>query len=145
MDKICWDVLFGQSSIQFKKKIKAFMSQGLDYDVGMSHYIVLGYIKLNQPCIVTDISHFMETTLSAITSLLNKLVELDLVVRDRTEEDRRIVKVSLTPQGEEVIQILSENRKKLMERMMQGLTEQEINQFFRIHNLMIENFMKDIK
>ena len=67
----------------------------------------LGWLNQNGPALMSELADFMDIPLSTATSLVNRLVEKKQVVRQRSEEDRRIVRVHLTLAG-----------KKLSERML---------------------------
>jgi DNA-binding MarR family transcriptional regulator len=51
------------------------------------------------PLTITQLSAHTETSGAAVTQLVNGLVTAGYVTRSRTDEDRRSVVVSITPQG----------------------------------------------
>lgn len=67
----------------------------------------LGWLNQNGPALMSELADFMDIPLSTATSLVNRLVEKKQVIRQRSEDDRRIVRVHLTVAG-----------KKLSERML---------------------------
>ena len=67
----------------------------------------LGWLNQNGPALMSELADVLDMPLSTATSVVNRLVEKKQVVRQRSEEDRRIVRVHLTPAG-----------KKLSERML---------------------------
>lgn len=48
---------------------------------------------------LTDLSKRLSATNSAITGLVDRMVEAGLVVREQSAEDRRVWKIRLTPEG----------------------------------------------
>ncbi|MGE4284385.1 MAG: MarR family winged helix-turn-helix transcriptional regulator [Clostridia bacterium] len=135
--------MFDRRIFSIQKKVKTYLCEGLSPAISMPHIFVMGYIKVHSPCIVTDISNHMEITLSAVTSLLNKLVDMELVVRERSEEDRRIVRVFITSSGEEMLKKVWENKSKLMSKVLQGLSEQELNEYFRIQDMIFDKLAEE--
>jgi len=66
----------------------------------------LGWLNHHGPALMSELAEAMDIPLSTATNLANRLVEKKQVVRQRSEDDRRIVRVHLTPAG-----------KRLSERM----------------------------
>lgn len=62
---------------------------------------------------------------SAVTRLLDKLERRGLVVRTRSESDRRVVHLALTPEGWQVIEGLRPLYAKVLDRMMADFTQEE--------------------
>ncbi|WP_423786387.1 MarR family winged helix-turn-helix transcriptional regulator [Heyndrickxia oleronia] len=51
----------------------------------------------------TEIAGFFSVTPGAVTSMCDKLEKLDLIQRVRESEDRRVVKMNLTENGEKKV------------------------------------------
>lgn len=64
----------------------------------------LGWLNQNGPALMSELAEFMDIPLSTATSVVNRLVEKKQVVRQRSEEDRRVVRVHLTPAGRRLSQ-----------------------------------------
>ncbi len=64
---------------------------------------VLNVIGEFQPCSMSHIAKEAKLAMSTVTSVLNRLVTLELAQRYRTEEDRRTVKAKLTDKGNQLI------------------------------------------
>ncbi|MFE8702925.1 MarR family winged helix-turn-helix transcriptional regulator [Cytobacillus sp. FJAT-54145] len=58
-------------------------------------------LKLSEGMKITEISDFFGMTAGGATAMSDKLEEQGLVTRERSKEDRRIVKVVLTDKGHE--------------------------------------------
>ena len=52
---------------------------------------------------VTELAKAMSIHQSTASNLLDKLVSQNYVARDRSDEDRRVVLLTLTPRGEEIL------------------------------------------
>lgn len=87
----------------------------------------LGWLNQHGPALMSELADFMDIPLSTATSLVNRLVEKKQVVRQRSEEDRRIVRVHLTPAGQRLsqrmLEVHLEASKLLMEKL--GRDEQQ--------------------
>jgi DNA-binding MarR family transcriptional regulator len=56
-----------------------------------------------------------------------------MVVRHRSEEDRRVVWLELTEEGRNVVQACQEGRQRLIQRYLGQLDEEEILHMIRIY------------
>ena len=112
------------------KKLFAIMLKDVEPSLSKSHVYLLADIKRRGGCTVTDIANHLEITLSAVTSLVDKLCTSGLVIRYRGEEDRRVVFMELTAEGERVLKHIEENKKRLLTRVFLNLDTEEINSFF---------------
>lgn len=53
-------------------------------------------------CIVSDVAHGLNISPTTASSLVDRLVRNNYVARHRTEHDRRIVRLKLTPEGAKI-------------------------------------------
>lgn len=83
-------------------------------------------------CKVSDISNRLGLTAGAITAMADKLVEADLIQRQRSEDDRRVVWLSLTEQGREVIKKVQNSRFELVRQRFNGLSEEDLEQAVQV-------------
>ncbi|WHH60874.1 MarR family transcriptional regulator [Petroclostridium sp. X23] len=136
-----WFEDFGKLSFAIHKNMRIYLTEGINPAISIPHIYLLGFIKVYGPSIVTDISNFLGITLSGVTSLVNKLVNLKLVNRERSEEDRRIVKISLTEEGERILDIVQGNRMKLFEKCFYNITDEEMSFFFNVQKKVADNLL----
>ncbi len=123
------------------KRIKKIMCKGLEKGLDMPHIMILKHIQKKGQCMVSDIANNSHITLSAVTNLVNRLVDLNLVTRDRSKTDRRVVLVELTDAGREQLSIVDENSKEMFDDMFSALTEDEVRNFFETIDKIITNFL----
>jgi DNA-binding MarR family transcriptional regulator len=133
MDKMVFEV---------HKKIFNRMMEGIELSLSQSHVFILKYIRINGSCTVTNLAHHLGITLSAVTSLVDKLCKMELVIRVRSEEDRRVVIIRLAEEGERVLLQINENRKKLFTRVLENLSEEEINTLFSTIDKITEDILE---
>lgn len=123
------------------KKLSAIILQGIEPSLNQSHVFILIYIRCKGGCTVTEIANHLDITLSAVTSLVDKLCTTGLVVRIRSDKDRRVVFMKLTDRGEEVLDSIYKNKKKLFKIIVSNLTAEEIDNFFSTIEKMTENIL----
>src|SRR5882757_3909316 len=63
----------------------------------------LSFLKHHDNAQMGEIAEYFNIELSSATSLLNKLVTLQLVERQTDPKDRRLVRISLTKKGSELL------------------------------------------
>lgn len=78
---------------------------------------------------VTDLSRVNAVTVSTMTSMVDRLVQFDLVTRCYDEHDRRKVLVCLTGNGRKIIAHIMNIRRRELKRFLGGLTALEIAEF----------------
>ena len=130
---------FDKMIFNVQKKIGDDICKDLDIQISLAHISLLWFIRNNGTCIVSDIAQHLNITLSGVTSAINKLVNIQLVTRKRSESDRRHVVIALTEKGEKFLERVDENRVKLIHKCFKGLRDEEIKEFFKILNKITEN------
>jgi DNA-binding MarR family transcriptional regulator len=74
---------------------------------------------------VADLARWANTDAGAMTRLLDRLEKKGLCVRERSRDDRRVVLVSLTPEGEAAVANVPAVLAEVMNLHLQGFTEAE--------------------
>jgi len=86
---------------------------------------VVRILDLQGPRIMREIADPLGLALSTATCIIDRLVNKNLVLRERSEKDRRIVKVKLTKAGKHVCQKRRSGFIKLCRNMLKRLTPEE--------------------
>ncbi len=93
---------------------------------------VLNIIGDTEPCIMSDIAKQASLSLSSVTVIVDKLVKAKLVQRVRSEEDRRIVRGSLTAEGKKIYQLQIQHMHGVLRHILNLLTDEEQGNFLNI-------------
>jgi DNA-binding MarR family transcriptional regulator len=80
-------------------------------------------------CSMTELSKINAVTVSTMTSMVDRLVQLELVERCYDKQDRRKVLVCLTNNGKKIIAHIMNIRRRELERFLGGLNAQEVDEF----------------
>lgn len=90
---------------------------------------------------MSEIANDLDITVATLTKAITKLAQKGYVERRRTEEDRRVVLISLTEKGKKVYRIHNIYHSKMIRITFGGMTEQEkdvlgkalqkLNEFFK--------------
>ena len=113
---------------QFMYRFVVTQSNSLDTPWGtLSHQEdkVIRVLGLQGPCIMREIADPLGLALSTATGVVDRLVKKNLVHRERSDEDRRIVKVNLTTEGTEICEKKKAGFMKLCRNMLSSLTPEE--------------------
>lgn len=93
---------------------------------------VLNIIGTLQPCPMTLVAENVLVSLSSVTIIVDKLVKMDLVQRQRSNKDRRVVYVSLSPKGKELFEAQIAHIRESGRKLLGLLTETEQVKFLEI-------------
>ena len=86
------------------------------------------FIARHNQCLMSEFSRGVAVPLSTATRLVDRLVVKGLLVRERSDEDRRVVRVALSEQGRQLERHASEHTRKTIDTMLAKLTHQQQKQ-----------------
>ncbi|MCR8629707.1 MarR family winged helix-turn-helix transcriptional regulator [Paenibacillus radicis (ex Xue et al. 2023)] len=104
-----------------------------------SQVAALEVIQRQGPIKVTHLSESLSLSLSAVTLLCDKLIQNGYLIRDRDDEDRRVVYLNITMHGREVLENILASEKELVSQWLNGLSEPELEQFNRTFQHIVGN------
>ena len=93
---------------------------------------VLGVLRDVAPITVSQLASRLGISPPSTSAILDRMVDGGLVERTRSEEDRRIVSVSLTPAGETALTDAIGGRRGLLERVLGRLDAVELRDTIRV-------------
>ncbi|MGF1725318.1 MarR family winged helix-turn-helix transcriptional regulator [Photobacterium nomapromontoriensis] len=111
----------------------------LDLDIAPMHVRVLKIISRKPQCTAVDIANFLERDKAQVTRLLNSLIKQELVVKAPNPEDKRSQCLRITDSGLVIMSKIAGVDKAMLEKMKQGISEEEMEKFQRIMAKMISN------
>ena len=83
---------------------------------------------------MSQLAQEFQVTLPTTTKMVERLVDLHLVLREPDEKDRRMVRIKLTPHGEQTLHQLRTQKLEEMKNIFQLLPEKDIQELLRINN-----------
>lgn len=101
----------------------------LKLDLTPAQFKVLMSFKLSGRYTMTDLSRENAVTVSTMTSMIDRLVQFDMVERCYDERDRRKVLVCLSEKGRQTVTHIMKVRRRALEDFLEGLTEAEVDEF----------------
>lgn len=104
---------------------------------------ILEILGKRGPLMMTDIADRAGLSLSAVTAIMDGLVEKDLVSRERSRDDRRVVRVELTNEGQVVFQEIEEFHLRIVRGMLSSLNLEEQDKLIGLFRKMSEKIEKE--
>lgn len=80
---------------------------------------------------------------STLTEILHVMEKNDLVVRQPCREDNRYKRLVLTERGESIHKEVENDIETFEAKLRTGISDEEMEQFFRLINLMLENAQRE--
>ena len=129
---------FGLAMYNLVKSIKNEMETcgKLCGGINEKELIVIVYVGQNQNVKMSDIADNIEAPMSTLTSIVDKLVKKKYLSRDHSGEDRRVINVALTPNGEDVYKILLTQKMLTAEKALSQFNEKEQEMFIKHINIL---------
>lgn len=109
-----------------------FESIELERKLNRSDLIALLMLHLRSEMTMSKLAEDLGIPLSTTTSLAKRLVHKGLINRNPSNEDKRIMLVQLTSEGEKVALHLNGLIENIITRVQSSLTVEELNQFISL-------------
>jgi len=111
-------------------------------DLALKHFVILDMLRERGACKMSDLSEALNLTMSAVTGIVDKMVGMGLVQRERSKEDRRVVMVELVGKGRDMARKVDQGRKNLVNELYSVLTRTEKKEYVRLLRKVYDNLMK---
>ena len=94
---------------------------------------VIFFLGQDGPCTMSELALKIRLTVSSATLIVDRLVEKGLIARERSDEDRRVVRVALTDDGASLYRVVEETILGLGRAMLSVLDEREQDQLLFLY------------
>lgn len=108
-------------------------------DVTQAQASCLMMLATGRASTVTDLGRELNTDMGSVTRLLSRMEKRGLIERRRRDADRRVVDLSVTPQGQELVGRLPAIFCKVLEHHFRGFSEDEIQLLRNMLRRVIDN------
>ncbi|WP_052339800.1 MarR family winged helix-turn-helix transcriptional regulator [Gorillibacterium massiliense] len=123
------------------KNFSAVWSRVIDKKVTQHQIMVLSRLHALGPLNVSAIAEALNITAGAVTGISDKLIESGYAERIRDDEDRRVVRLSITPLGVETLQDVRKKKDQVVRQVLQGVNEEDLEHVMCI----LEKFQKNME
>ena len=128
--------MFG--AIQDKVSECSVLCGGLD----KKELSILEFIGNSQDIIMRDIADFLKASVSTVTGIVDRLVNKELLLREFSHEDRRIINITLSKQGDEMFRLYHDQKTKMCNAILSALDEREQDQLIELFEKVTTNITK---
>lgn len=119
--------------------VKELESHGME-GIVPSHGDILAVLFSEERCTMQEIAARIHRTKPTVTVLVNKLVELGYIRKEKSDADSRVTYIALTQEGSELKPAFDEISKKLNAVVYQGMTDKEAEALERAIEKIRANF-----
>lgn len=110
---------------------------GISFAVTPSQWAALAWLDEDNGIPIGTLAHHLDIEASVTTGIVQRLEQRGLLERVHDREDRRVVKIFLTQQGRDLVQVLEPVVLAFHERLFQGFSAEEQRAFVaQLHHLM---------
>ena len=100
--------------------------------INVPQFLILNHLLQNKESKMKELSRVINLTGAATTGIVDRLVSSNYVARSFDLNDRRVIKVRLTAKGKELISRVYEERKKVIVRLFEKISESDRGEYLRI-------------
>lgn len=94
-------------------------------DVTLPQYRALVVLGSRGPQRVIDLAGFLDVTASTATRMCDRLARKGLIRRQRLTNDRRTVRVSISPAGRKLVAAVTQRRRRDLQAIVQRMSTEE--------------------
>lgn len=105
---------------------KALIS-GKFKNISINDMHIIEAIGDKEPKKMSQTAKSLKITVGTLTTAMNSLVNKGYVIREKGEEDRRVVFISLSDLGKEAFNLHANFHEEMVQSIMEGLDEKEMN------------------
>ena len=120
-------------SFQVHKKAESLIKGQIGNELTNDQHYILRYIHQANECTSSGLADAFEVNKSAITAIINRMADRGLIQRTRDENDRRVVYLTLTEEGNALYQDCQEKVRLLVESIITQFDETEIVNFMNTY------------
>lgn len=114
------------------RKLGSDLLSQSELGVTRSQYYILYLLSKQGFFTVSDLAEKLEVKPSAVTVMIDRLCKINLVKRDRDDNDRRIVKIGITPEGNQFLERAKQKRNAVLKDHLSRLDDDELQSFVAI-------------
>lgn len=128
------------------RNIESSKTEDKSFPMTKMHAMILGYLNdyKNEDVFQKDIEKKFSMRRSTTSKMLKNMEEKGLIERNSIEKDARVKKLQLSKKGESLVEEVRKEFQRIENLLSEGLTEEELEQFFSTLYKMQQNMLKDI-
>jgi DNA-binding MarR family transcriptional regulator len=101
-----------------------------DSGISAPQGMVIGLLSKNKKMKITELSNHLALSNSTVSGIVDRLEAQEMVVRERSKEDKRVVYVSISPNFEDMHKAFHKQIEKNIQNIMSQGSPEELNKIF---------------
>ncbi|WLV23708.1 MarR family transcriptional regulator [Aciduricibacillus chroicocephali] len=122
---------------QFSNEMIVRWTRSFPQNLGISPILVLHQLDEHGALKQTELANMLGYTPGAMTNIANRLLKEGFASRERDEQDRRIVRLALTPDGKDFLKKAHEKGAQLRQEVFEKLDKNELDEYLRIQKKLV--------
>jgi DNA-binding MarR family transcriptional regulator len=114
---------------EFTRRQEGIFTKG---DLAVPDIVIMDALREQGECTMGCLAKMLNLTMSAVTVIVDRMVKKGFVKRERSREDRRVVKVTLMKKGEDTIKGINKERRHMANELFSVLSEKERKEYLRL-------------
>jgi len=94
--------------------------------LSLMHLNVLMLLRSHGAVTMSQLAEQLDVSVASATGIVDRMEKRGIVDRHRSEEDRRVVQVSISEQGQEIFQAMEETRQVHLTRLVKLISDEEL-------------------
>ncbi len=103
---------------------------------------ILDLLDENGQCRMSELAKALGFTMSAVTAIIDKMIGLKLVKRERSSQDRRVVKVLMLEKGRETAGRIRKERINIANDLLSSLNKKDKEEYLRLSRKIYDHLIK---
>ena len=103
-----------------------------NYTITPPQFVALQWLHESGDMTIGDLSNKMYLAFSTTTDLVDRMEKNELVQRVRDEQDRRVVRIHLLPEGERIIQEVIDERQNYLRDLLRDFEGDEAQELLKL-------------
>jgi DNA-binding MarR family transcriptional regulator len=125
--------LSGMLQVKAYRVLRQHVNEVLvNYDLSLTEWAILCNVHENKKMKLAEIAMFLEVESPLVTNLIDQLLKKKFVIRKNDKNDKRAKIVSLSKNAITKLPEIEENLRKKMETLLSGISEVELETYFRV-------------
>jgi len=111
-----------------------FATSGIGHDLSIAQMTTLAVVRDRGPMSLKDLAAATRVSAASASSMVERLVEWGLVRRDPDPDDRRAVRISLTPTGTDAVENMEEAMLSWIAEVIEAIGPEYARQWCEVYD-----------
>ncbi|WP_052303156.1 MarR family winged helix-turn-helix transcriptional regulator [Carnobacterium sp. 17-4] len=129
------------------RNVESFKIEDDKNHITKMHGMIIGFLNnsKSEDVFQKDIEKKFSMRRSTTSKMLKSMEDKGLIKRISIEKDARVKKLQLSEKGQSLVEEVTREYQRIENLLIEGLTEEELEQFFKTIHKMQQNMLKDIE